>query len=77
MQLDGNESVCSSIDCNDLPILDRNSASSNLPTVATYNMRSLLPKINALKSDLLEREIDVAFVQEIWESGEMAPYSLG
>ena len=30
-------------------------------------MRSLLPKVNSLKVDLLERNIDVGFLQEIWE----------
>ena len=65
MQVDGNESLCSSHDeslhssvsLSDLPNIESANTSSNLPTVATYNMRSLLPKVNSLKSDILEREI--------------------
>ena len=30
-------------------------------------MRSLEPKLESLKTDLLERSVDVAFLQEIWE----------
>ena len=46
----------------------------NLPIVASYNLRSLLPKIKSLKTDLLEREIDVAFLQEIWENSDNENY---
>ena len=46
---------------------DRISTALNLPIVATYNLRSLLPKINNLKDDIIEREVDLAFLQEIWE----------
>ena len=42
----------------------------NLPSVATYNMRSVFPKILNLKNDLLERAIDCAFLVEIWEKSE-------
>ena len=42
----------------------------NLPSVATYNMRSAFPKIFNLKNDLLERAIDCAFLVEIWEKAE-------
>ena len=41
-----------------------------LPTLATYNMRSLFPKIENLKMDLKERNIDAAFLCEIWEQSE-------
>ena len=74
MQLDGNNSECSSSDSNDLPNLTRNNFATTLPIVATYNMRSLLPIINSLKSDLIEREIDVAFIQEIWEDTNNEDY---
>ena len=30
-------------------------------------MRSLYPRILSLKNDILEREIDIAFLQEMWE----------
>ena len=39
-----------------------------MPTVATYNLRSLFPKINSFKTDMLEREVDCAFLCEIWEN---------
>ena len=42
----------------------------NLPSVATYNMRSVFPKISNLKDDLIERSIDCAFLVEIWEKTE-------
>ena len=66
-QLDGNNSVCSDKlqPSNDKP--DKISAALNLPIVATYNCRSLFPKIRSLKKDLLERNIDVGFLTEIWE----------
>ena len=43
------------------------SSAMSLPTVATYNCRSLFPKIDSLKTDLLERQIDVGFLTEIWQ----------
>ena len=43
------------------------STTLNLPTVATFNLRSLPPKIQSLKCDIIERNVDVAFLQEIWE----------
>ena len=67
-QLDGNTSICS-----DTPQLNKNgkpdkiTAALCLPVVATYNCRSLFPKIRSLKKDLLERKIDVGFCQEIWQ----------
>ena len=39
----------------------------HLPTVATYNLRSFLPKAGNLVTDMLERKIDCGFLQEIWE----------
>ena len=40
---------------------------SNLPTVAVYNFRSLYPKLENVKTDILNRSISVAFCCEIWE----------
>ena len=38
-----------------------------LPTVSVSNMRSLLPKVNNFKNDILEREISLALLSEVWE----------
>ena len=46
---------------------DKITAAISLPTVATYKMRSLLPKIGNLTTDILERQIDVSFLCKIWE----------
>ena len=46
---------------------DKISAALCLPTVASYNLRSLFPKIRSLKIDLIERKVDVGFLSEIWE----------
>ena len=73
LQFDGNVSV-SSVSSNEsqdqFPLINRNNRASSLPTVATYNMRSLLPKVNSLKTDINGRDIDVAFLQEIWEDSD-------
>ena len=61
-QLDGNVSVGSTN-----VKTDKFTAALNLPTVATYNLRSLMPKIDSLKTDFFERKIDVGFLTEIWE----------
>ena len=39
----------------------------SLPTVSVANLRSLWPKINNVKNDILEREIGVALWSEVWE----------
>ena len=39
----------------------------SLPIISVSNLRSLLPKINNFKSDILEREIGLALLSEIWE----------
>ena len=83
IQLDGNCSVLSSSDSNyvsnnlansenlsesgDSAKSDKITASLHLPTIATYNCRSVFPKIESLKTDLKERAIDVSFLTEIWE----------
>ena len=68
-QLDGNVSLDTSIesDVNDFVMPDKIMAALNLPKVATYNLRSMIPKIGHLKTDILERKIDCAFLQEIWQ----------
>ena len=68
VQLDGNASFCPSKGSpqNNMKV-DKITAALNLPTVATYNCRSLFPKIESLKKDMLERSIDCGFLVEIWE----------
>ena len=82
-QLDGNItdlnlSTCSDISANPVrPIKtkkDMVSIAANLPSVASYNLRSLLPKIGNLTTDLLERSIDCAFLCEIWENCDNEQY---
>ena len=87
-QLDGNVSICSSNEynrqsCKKLPDhpkpkngqkIDKIAAALNLPTVATYNLRSMIPKINSLKIDILERSVDLGFLQEIWEQTDNAEH---
>ena len=63
-QLDGNVSINSGIKIN------RTVAALSLPIIATYNLRSMFPKINSLKTDIIERQVDIAFLQEIWEQTE-------
>ena len=48
--------------------IDKISAALSLPVVATYNLRSLFPKIENLTTDTLERTVDVGFLTEIWEN---------
>ena len=50
-----------------LPPLNKIDAAQFLPSVATYNMRSIFPKIGNVAMDLTEREISVGFFSEIWE----------
>ena len=52
---------------NKKPRHDKISTAINLPIIATYNVRSLIPKIQSLKNDILERSVSLAFLQEIWE----------
>ena len=49
---------------------DKITSALNMPIVATYNMRSLFPKLGNLKTDIFERNIQVAFLCEIWEKSE-------
>ena len=83
-QLDGNNSIDSPPPkiCGDPPPqqtgtkIDRLSAATCLPTVATYNVRSLLPKLKSLVTDVTERNIHCAFLQEIWTSEENKNHQL-
>ena len=75
-QLDGNTSICSNENVNiSNPRNKKNpkkvTAALNLPIVATYNLRSLMPKVQSLKNDLLERSVDLGFLQEIWEKSDI------
>ena len=42
----------------------------NLPTFTVYNMRSLWSKINNLAEDIIERDVDISFLSEVWEKKE-------
>ena len=39
----------------------------SLPIISVSNVRSLLPKLNSFKNDILERNIGLSLVTEIWE----------
>ena len=43
------------------------SSSSSLPTFSVSNVRSLIPKIKNFKTDLIEREISLSLISEVWE----------
>ena len=81
-QLDGNDSLTSSLYNDSEPVNrvsnknDRFSCALNLPTLATYNCRSLFPKLGNVSRDILERNIDVAFLCEIWEKKENKNHQL-
>ena len=72
LQLDGNDSISESKNSKQ----DKISAALNLPIVATYNVRSLFPKIGNFKTDMLERKISVSFVSEIWERSDKKSIAL-
>ena len=83
-QLDGNVSVCLSESesiSNSPPKqprqkFDKLTTALNLASVATYNCRFIFPKLGNLKTDLIEREIDVGFMVEIWEKKENKNHQL-
>ena len=68
-QLDGNASLNSSVlsDVNNYILPEKIRAAIHLPKIASYNLRSIIPKIGHLKMDLLERKIQCAFLTEIWQ----------
>ena len=39
----------------------------SLPIIAVSNLRSLAPKLNNFKQDMIEREISVGLLSEVWE----------
>ena len=41
--------------------------SNSLPIMSVSNVRSLMPKINNFKNDLMERNISLAMLSEVWE----------
>ena len=66
-QLDGNNSILSDIGQSSV---SQPTKESFMPTVASYNLRSLIPKINNFKDDILEHGIDCAFLSEMWENSD-------
>ena len=42
----------------------------NLPAFTVYNMRSLWSKMNNLAEDIIERDVDISFLSEVWEKKE-------
>ena len=68
--MDGNDSISSVNNVNRVPHLKKHQVALDLPTVASYNVRSLFQKILSFKTDMLERAVSVAFVSEIWEQRE-------
>ena len=55
--------------------LKKHEVAINLPTIATYNVRSLFPKLNSFKTDMIERAVQVAFISEVWEQKENEEHS--
>ena len=43
------------------------SVCQSLPAVSVSNCRSLIPKVNNFVQDMLEREVGVAIISEIWQ----------
>ena len=67
-QLDGNISLLSQNSISPNPPFppprvknDKIITAKYLPIVATYNLRSMLPKLDSLTTDILERNIDCGF----------------
>ena len=69
-QFDGNVSIFSD------KAQDKITSASCMPIVATYNCRSIFPKLGNLKKDILERNIQAAFCCEIWEKREKKQHQL-
>ena len=72
-QLDGNDTISSESDISQKttkPKQDKITSALYMPAVATYNCRSIFPKLGNLKRDLIERNIQAAFCCEIWEKAE-------
>ena len=50
-----------------IPRDNRLVTSESLPVISVSNLRSLAPKIRNFRTDLIEREISVSLISEIWE----------
>ena len=74
-QLDGNTSDVES-ESDDSVIIqpniqqDKITTAVDLPAIASYNMRSIFPKLGQLKIDLIERDISLGFFCEIFQKSE-------
>ena len=42
----------------------------SLPRISSYNMRSLMPKLNCFVEDMLDRNCQLSFLTEIWTKSE-------
>ena len=51
------------------------SVCQSLPVVSVSNCRSLIPKVNNFVQDILEREIGVAIISEIWQKTKSKRHS--
>ena len=73
-QLDGNDTISSESDISSKKTTnhkqDKITSALYMPAVATYNCRSIFPKLGNLKRDIIERNIQAAFCCEIWEKAE-------
>ena len=75
MQLDGNTSINTESENLSPAKLSQNkpdkiTSAHYVPVVATYNCRSIFPKLGNMKKDIVERNIQAAFCCEIWEQKE-------
>ena len=66
-QLDGNVSISSDSKKQRFPKIDHVTVASSLPIVASYNLRSLIPKVNSLKNDLLELDFSKKYGNRVIE----------
>ena len=55
---------------------DKPSVCNTLPVISVSNLRSLIPKINNFKNDMLEREISLVLISEVWEKKHSKNISL-
>ena len=82
LQLDGNISINETCQAQPQPKpkvkgkCDKFTTALDLPIVASYNCRSLFPKVQCFKTDLIERQIDCAFTSEVWEQSESKEHSM-
>ena len=43
---------------------------ASLPRISSYNVRSLMPKVNSFAEDMLDRSCQLSFLTEIWTKSE-------